>query len=399
MPTFHYQALDAEGRRQRGTLSADNDRAARAQLRAQGWVPLKVQPQTPRRLGRVRRGWTTTELANWTRQLAVLVGSGLPLERALAALADETEDPRQRAVLGELRADVGGGSTLAHALQRHPQLFDAPYCAVVAAGEASGQLGTVLQRLADEREAADALRHKALSAALYPAILTVFALAIEVFLMTYVVPQVAQAFSSSKRALPWLTTVVLQASDLLRQWGWTLLPLGAAVGLGLRAVRRQPAGRLRTDQAWLRLPVLGRLTRQYDLSRWAATLALLVQAGVPLLRALHTANQTLHNHVLRAQADAALALVREGAPLAAALATQPDLNGMLVTFARLGEQTGQLGTMLHRAAQQMADDAQRRTLRLTTWLEPLLIIAMGGVVLVIVLAVMLPIIQLNQLVR
>ena len=197
MPSFRYQALDADGRTRRGTLSADNDRAARAQLRAQGWVPLKVQPRAPRRLGRARRGWTATELANWTRQLAVLVGSGLPLERALAALADEVEDPRQHAVLTELRADVGGGSTLAQALQRQPHLFDAPYCAVVAAGEASGQLGT----------------------------------------------------------------------------------------------------------------------------------------------------------------------------------------------------------MLHRAAQQMADDAQRRTLRLTTWLEPLLIIAMGGVVLVIVLAVMLPIIQLNQLVR
>ncbi|MFN3612655.1 type II secretion system F family protein, partial [Tepidimonas sp.] len=223
--------------------------------------PLRVRRSTPARGG--ARRWPAARLATWTRQLAALVDSGLPLERALAELAREADDAAQQALVTELRAEVNAGSTLAAALARHPRVFDAPYRAVVAAGEASGRLGTVLQRLADEREAADTLRNTALQ------------------------------------------------------------------------------------------------------------------------RDVHEA----------------LALVREGAPLAAALATRPALAGLLVTFARLGEQTGQLGPLLQRAAQQLSDDAQRRLLRLTTWLEPLLIIAMGGVVLLIVLAVMLPIIQLNQLVR
>ncbi len=400
MPTFRYLALDTHGRRQRGTLVAEHARAARTQLRAQGLVPLQVagsDEAIPARGGMHR--WPAARLATWTRQLATLVDSGLPLERALAELARAADDASQQALVAALRAEVHAGSTLAAALARHPRVFDAPYRAVVAAGEASGRLGTVLQRLADEREAAEALRQRILSALLYPAIVTAFALAIVVFLMTYIVPQVAQAFASSQRALPTLTVLVLRTSAWLRSWGWALLPLLAAAIAAWRLAHRQPAARLALDRAWLRLPLLGRLTRQLDITRLAATLALLVQAGVPLLRALATAADTLRNSALQHDVHEALALVREGAPLAAALATRPALAGLLVTFARLGEETGQLGPLLQRAAQQLTDDAQRRLLRLTTWLEPLLIIAMGGVVLLIVLAVMLPIIQLNQLVR
>ncbi|MCX8004229.1 MAG: type II secretion system F family protein, partial [Burkholderiaceae bacterium] len=187
MPTFRYQALDAHGRRQRGTLAAEHARAARAQLRAQGLVPLQVTTldEAAAARGGARR-WPAARLATWTRQLAALVDSGLPLERALAELAREADDAAQQALVAELRAEVNAGSTLAAALARHPRVFDAPYRAVVAAGEASGRLGTVLQRLADEREAAEALRQRILSALLYPAIVTAFALAIVVFLMTYV---------------------------------------------------------------------------------------------------------------------------------------------------------------------------------------------------------------------
>ncbi|MCS6810952.1 MAG: type II secretion system F family protein [Tepidimonas sp.] len=395
MPSFHYQALDTHGRRQRGHVTAEHARAARAQLRAQGLIPLQVTAAESRQM----RRWSTAQLAAWTRQLAALVDSGLPLERALAELERESDDLQQAALTAALRAEVNAGSSLASALQRHAHVFDAPYRAVVAAGETSGRLGEVLQRLADEREAAEALRHKVLSAALYPAIVTVFALTIVVFLMTYVVPQVAQAFASGKRALPTLTVLVLHASQGLRSGGWLVLPLAALAWGGWTLLRRRPSSRLALDRAWLKLPLLGRLARQLDLARLAATLALLVQAGVPLLRALATAADTLRNTALQHDVRAALALVREGAPLAAALATRPALAGLLVTFARLGEHTGQLGPMLQRAAQQLADDAQRRILRLTTWLEPLLIIALGAIVLLIVLAVMLPIIQLNQLVR
>ncbi|MEW6693878.1 MAG: type II secretion system inner membrane protein GspF [Pseudomonadota bacterium] len=400
MSTYRYEALDDAGRRQRGTLEADTARAARARLRERGLVPLtvaEVSAASAQRPG--RRALTGERLATWTRQLASLVASGLPLERALASLIDEAASPAERDLVTHLRAEVNAGSALAHALAAHPRTFDDSYRAVVAAGEASGRLGAVLERLADELEAAQALRQRVLSAVLYPAIVTAFSVVIVVFLMTYVVPQVAQAFSSGRRALPALTVFMLGASHALRQWGWLapLLALGGAWGWVW--ARRRTAWRERLDRAWLAVPVLGPLSRQYDIARFAATLALLTGAGVPLLRALQTAGGTLRNHALRADATTVLALVREGAPLAAALANQPALTGLLVTFARLGEQTGQLGPMLQRAAQQLGSDVQRRTLRLATLLEPALIVAMGIVVLLIVLSVMLPIIQLNQLVR
>ncbi|MCX7693050.1 MAG: type II secretion system inner membrane protein GspF [Tepidimonas taiwanensis] len=401
MAVYRYEALDERGNRRRGQIDADSARAARARLRAQGLAPIGVTEAgaADGTAAGQRRALNRTRLASWTRQLASLVAGGLPLERALATLADEAETPRERELVTQLRAEVNAGSALATALAAHPRTFDDSYRAVVAAGEASGRLGAVLERLADELEASDALRQRVLSAVLYPTIVTVFALAIVVFLMTSVVPQVAQAFSSGRRALPLLTVVMLRISQWLRDWGWTL-PVLAALGAGaIAGARHTPALRQRLDRAWLGVPVVGRLSRQYDVARFAGTLALLTGAGVPLLRALQTAAGTLRNHALRADALEVLALVREGAPLAAALATRRAFAGPLIAFARLGEQTGQLSAMLQRAAQQLAADVQRRTLRLATLLEPALIIAMGAIVLLIVLSVMLPIIQLNQLVR
>lgn len=401
MAVYRYEALDERGNRRRGQIDADSARAARARLRAQGLAPIGVTEAGAAHgtAAGERRALNRTRLASWTRQLASLVAGGLPLERALATLADEAETPRERELVTQLRAAVNAGSALATALAAHPRTFDDSYRAVVAAGEASGRLGTVLERLADEHEASDALRQRVLSAVLYPAIVTVFALAIVVFLMTSVVPQVAQAFSSGRRALPLLTVVMLRVSQWLRDWGWTLPVLAALSAGAIAGARRTPALRQRLDRAWLGVPVVGRLSRQYDVARFAGTLALLTGAGVPLLRALQTAAGTLRNHALRADALEVLALVREGAPLAAALATRRAFAGPLIAFARLGEQTGQLSVMLQRAAQQLAADVQRRTLRLATLLEPALIIAMGAIVLLIVLSVMLPIIQLNQLVR
>lgn len=402
MTTYRYDAFDDRGRRHRGQVDADSPRAARAHLRDRGLIPVALSEAGPS--PSTARGWTRAVLsrgrrATWTRQLASLVAGGLPLERALASLTDEADTPAERELVAHLRAEVSAGSPLATAMATHPRTFDDSYRAVVAAGETSGRLGIVLERLADELEAGEALRQRVLSAILYPAIVTVFAVAIVVFLMTYVVPQVAQAFSSGRRALPMLTVTMLHLSHGLRQWGWVLPLLVAVAAAAIGVARRHPALRARLDRAWLALPVLGRLSRQYDVARFTATLALLTGAGVPLLRALQTAGDTLRNHALRADAAQALALVREGAPLAAALATRPSFAGPLITFARLGEQTGQLSTLLQRAAQQLGSEVQRRTLRLATLLEPALIVGMGLIVLLIVLSVMLPIIQLNQLVR
>ena len=355
MPAYKFEALDAAGKSSSGLLEADNAKAARAQLRAQALVPLDVKQvaadtSAAGGLSLKRKVFSSTSLTVWTRQLAGLVGSGLPLERALTALADEAEDNRQRELVAHLRSEVNSGSAFARALSTLPREFDDVYRGVVAAGEASGALGPVLERLADDLEERQALRAKLIGATLYPAIVSLIAVVIVVFLVTYVVPQVASVFTTSKRALPALTVAMLAISGFLRSWGWLLI-------LGI-------AG-----------------------------------AGVPILKALQAAAETLSNRAMRADAMDALVQVREGAPLASALAGKKRFPGLLAMFSRLGEQTGQLPLMLDRAARQLGAEVQRRAMQMATILEPLLIVAMGGVVMLIVLAVLLPIIQLNTWVK
>jgi general secretion pathway protein F len=404
MPAYRFEAIDAAGKSTSGLLDADNAKAARSQLRAQSLVPLAVTPVaasggTGRGQRFTRRVFGSTGLAVWTRQLAGLVGSSLPLERALTALADEAEDPRQRELIAHLRSEVNAGSPFARALASAPREFDDVYRAVVAAGEQSGALGAVLERLADDLEERQTLRSKLIGATLYPAIVSVIAIVIVIFLVTYVVPQVASVFTSTKRALPFLTTAMLALSAFVRQWGW-LIALLLAAGAGMLSFAlRNEAFRERFDAAWLTLPLVGRLARGYNAARFSGTLAMLAGAGVPILKALQAAAETLHNRAMRVDAMDALVQVREGAPLAAALAGKKRFPGLLAMFARLGEQTGQLPQMLARAANQLGAEVQRRALAMATILEPLLIVAMGVVVMLIVLAVLLPIIQLNTWVR
>ena len=404
MPAYKFEALDAAGKASSGLLEADNAKAARAQLRAQALVPLEVKAVTADSapagtLSFKRKVFGSTGLTVWTRQLAGLVGSGLPLERALTALAEEAEDNRQRELVAHLRSEVNSGSSFARALSTLPREFDEVYRGVVAAGEASGALGTVLEKLADDLEERQALRAKLIGATLYPAIVSLIAVVIVVFLVTYVVPQVASVFTSSKRALPGLTVAMLAISGFLRSWGWLLL-LGLAGGIAaLLYALRNEAFRERFDAAWLTLPLIGRLSRGYNAARFAGTLAMRAGAGVPILKALQAAAETLSNRAMRADAMEALVQVREGAPLASALATKKRFPGLLAMFSRLGEQTGQLPVMLERAARQLGAEVQRRAMQMATILEPLLIVAMGGVVMLIVLAVLLPIIQLNTWVK
>ena len=404
MPAYKFEALDASGRPKTGLLDADNAKAARAQLRAQALVPLEVVPVAQAandglasRFG--RRVFSSTELSVWTRQMAGLVGAGLPLERALTALVDESEDPRQRELVAHLRSEVNAGSPFARALTSAPREFDDVYRAVVAAGEQSGALGTVLEKLADDLEERQALKGKLIGATLYPAIVSLIALVIVIFLVTYVVPQVASVFAGSKRALPLLTVIMLNVSAFVRQWGWLVILAGIAAGMGFAYSLRNETVRERFDALWLTVPLVGRLARGYNAARFASTLAMLAAAGVPILKALQAAAETLGNRAMRADAMAALVQVREGAPLANALAAKRRFPGLLPMFARLGEQTGTLPKMLQRAASQLSLEVQRRAMALATILEPLLIVAMGGVVMLIVLAVLLPIIQLNTWVK
>ena len=402
MPAYAFEALHPDGQSRKGTLEADTAKAARSQLRSQGLVPLQVQAVAAgtQAAGRwSRRVFGGSALAVWTRQLAGLVGSGLPLERALSSLSSEAETEAERNLVAQLRAEVNSGSTFARALAQHPQEFSGIYVAVMGAGEQSGKLGLVLEHLANDLEDQQALHAKLLGAALYPAIVSAVALCIVLFLVTYVVPQVASVFAGSKRALPLLTVLMLALSDFVRSYGLWLLLLVAAGAFAAQRALRVPALRYRFDAAWLELPVLGRLSRSYNAARFASTLAMLAAAGVPILKALQAASDTLSNEAMRADAQEALVAVREGAPLASALSQKKRFPGLLSMFARLGEQTGQLPAMLQRAAQQLSSEVQRRAMQLATVLEPLLIVVMGLVVMLIVLAVLLPIIQMNQLVK
>lgn len=407
MPAFTFEALDAQGQTRKGTLEADNARAARSQLRSQALVPLQVQAVTAGQSGEggsasrwlTRPVFNSTSLAVWTRQLSGLISSGLPIERALAALADEAEDERQHQLLAALRAEVNAGSSFARALEQHPREFSDIFCAVIGAGESSGSLAPVLENLADDLESRQALQSKLIGASLYPAIVTLVAIVIVIFLVSYVVPQVAGVFAGTKRSLPFLTTVMLNVSDFVRNYGWLMLGMLVVGAAGFRMALRNESFRESFDAQWLNLPLVGRLSRSYNAARFAGTLAMLAGAGVPILKALQAAAETLNNRALRADAMDALVLVREGAPLASALAQKKRFPGLVAMFARLGEQTGQLPLMLQRAATQLSTEVQRRAMHLATILEPLLIVAMGLVVMLIVLAVLMPIIQLNQFVK
>jgi general secretion pathway protein F len=412
MPAYTFEALDATGSTRKGVIEAETAKAARGLLRGQTLVPMIIQPVSAGAGSTLERGTTSpgttlwsarvfnaTALAIWTRQIAGLVSSGLPLERALTALSEESDDERQRNLVAALRAEVNGGTAFATALARHPREFSNTYCAVVGAGEHSGNLGLVLERLADDLEQSQSLKSQLIGAALYPAIVTLVAITIVMFLLGYVVPQVAEVFAGSKRALPMLTVIMLGLGNFVRNQGWLLLIALFLIAVCARLAWSNAAFRDKFDAAWLTLPVLGKLSRGYNAARFASTLAMLAGAGVPILKALQAAADTLSNRAMRADALDALVLVREGAPLASAMAQKKRFPGLLAMFARLGEQTGQLPLMLERAARQLGTEVQRRAMQLATLLEPLLIVTMGLVVMLIVLAVLLPIIQLNQLVR
>ncbi len=405
MPAYRYEAVDAAGKTDRGVIEADSPKQARTHLRTRGLTPLTVDAlgsaaQAARgTVGGFGRRLSTQELALFTRQLASLIVAGLPLDEALGALADQAERAYVHELLAGVRAEVMGGSSLSVALMQHPRDFPDIYRALVSAGEHSGHLGLVLERLAGYIETRNALTAKIRLAFTYPAIVTVVAFAIVIFLLSYVVPQVVSVFANTKQKLPMLTVVMLALSDFVRQWWWAALIVLVLAVMAVRALLRQPGVRLEWHRWLLTAPLAGKLIRGYNTARFASTLAILVSAGVPILRSLQAAGETLGNEALRANVDDATMRVREGSSLARALSAQNQFPPVLVHLIRSGEATGNLPTMLERAAQGEAQELERRTLFLTSLLEPLLILTMGVVVLLIVLAVLMPIIEINQLVR
>ncbi len=401
MPAYRFEAADAGGRIERGVIDADSPRHARSLLRDRGLTPLELSTlQAVQSAGGAVRGGRlrTMELTLATRQLASLLLARLPLERALSSVAEQAERRVARERFAAIRSDVVAGQTLSQVLEKYPRDFPDVYRALVAAGEQSGDLGLVMGRLADYVEARSTLSQKVIFAFIYPLIVTLVAVTVIIAMLTYVVPQVVGVFEQTQQELPGLTVGMIALSDFVRDYGIWLL--GALV-LGVIAFRlslRAPTARLAFHRRLLDLPVAGRLVRGMNTARFASTLGILSSAGVPLIRALEAGAQTLSNDALKSNVEDAISRVREGAPLARALAAGKQFPPMLVHMIASGEATGDLSEMLERAATTLSQETERRALALTSILEPLLILVMGIIVLLIVLAVMLPIIEINQLV-
>ena len=399
MPAFRWEAVDVQGQVRHGLLEADTPRAARDRLRADGLTPTAVEDAPERGAPLAHTRLPAAQVALLTRQLATLTLSGMPLDQALLAVIEQADDARVVAVATALREHIAAGEALPAALARYPRSFSALYRGLVSAGAETGRLADVLARLSDYLEARAELRQKFVVALIYPALVTVIALAVIAVLLTYVVPQVVSVYQQSRQTLPFLTQALIATSAFMRATGWVwLLAGGAAIAMFGWASRRA-AFRMRWHAFLLRRAGVGRLLQSLDSARFASTLAILVASGAPLLRALDAAADVMRMGPLAAAARAAGTLVRQGVSLSRALREQKVFPAVLIHLVANGEQSGALAPMLERAAAELEREAERRLTWVAALIQPALIVLMGAIVLVLVLAVMLPIVTMNQLIR
>ena len=403
MGAFEYQALDASGRARKGVLEGDTARQVRQQLREQGLTPLQVEEvaereSRQRRVLSLRRGISATELALITRQLATLVRAALPLEECLRTVSRQTEGQRLKSMLLAVRSKVMEGHTLAAGLSEFPHVFPELYRTTVAAGEQSGHLEVVLERLADYTEKRQQMRQKIMLALFYPSILTVVAVLVTLALLTYVVPEVVRVFDNMDQALPALTVGLIAVSDFLRSNGlWLLAALAVLLG-GTKYLLRYPVWRMRWHTLLLRLPLIGRLNRGLNTARFARTFSILSASGVPVLEGMRISAEVVSNLVMREAVQQAAHRVREGSSIGRALEQSGHFPPMTIHLIASGESSGKLESMLERAADNQERELETVIAAVMGMFEPLLILVMGAVVLVIVLAILLPIFDLNQLV-
>lgn len=404
MAAFEYLALDPRGRQQKGLLEADSARQARQLLRDKQWSPLDIRPARAREetgvgaLTLISKGLSARDLALVTRQLSTLVQAALPIEEALRAAAAQASSAKIKSMLLAVRARVMEGHSLASSLREFPSAFPELYRATVAAGEHAGHLGLVLDQLADYTEQRQQSRQKIQLALLYPVILMVASLAIVGFLLGYVVPDVVKVFVDTGQELPALTRGLISVSNLVKGWGWLMMLVVAALVSGLRIALRDEQLRRRWHALILRLPLLGRMARATNTARFASTLAILSRSGVPLVEALDIAAQVIANLHIRDKVVEAAQKVREGGSLTRSLEATGEFPPMMLHMIASGEKSGELDQMLARTARNQESDLAAQIALLVGLFEPFMLVFMGAVVLVIVLAILLPILSLNQLV-
>lgn len=405
MAAFEYVAVDAGGREKRGLIEGDTPRHVRQLLREQQLLPVDVIEVEGREAKRnqqrftLRRGVSASDLALLTRQLATLTRSSLPLEEALLAVSQQTENPRIQGIVSGVRARVMEGRSLADGLGAFPQAFPEIYRATVAAGEQSGRLDNVLERLADYTENRQVLQSRVRNALVYPVLLSVVSLVIVSVLLAYVVPEVVKVFEAGRQQLPLLTRVLIAASDGFRHWWWLIFGLAGFAFWAFRRRLRNPDALRRWHLFLLRLPLFGRVVRGVNAARFARTLSILTASAVPVLEALRISGEVVNNLPMREAVAEAAVRVREGAPIARSLGASKLYPPMLIHLVASGETSGELETMLERAATNQEREMDGIVNTAVNILGPAMILVMGGFVLIIVLALLLPIFQLNQLVR
>jgi len=401
MPAFDFSAVDVSGRTVAGVLTAPDEAAARKALEHRRLMTLSLSrasgaAATTDKAPRLRQKLSARTLALTTRQLATLI-TVAPVDEALRTLMLQAERPNVRRILSGVHAGVVEGQRLSEAMARQGAAFPPLYRATVAAGEASGALAPILERLADGLERDQLVRGKVITALVYPAVLALVALGVVIALMVFVVPKVVDQFDSMNQTLPLLTRAVIGVSDLMRHWGWLFLLLLVGGGAGFVAGLRKPEFRLAVDRRILRLPIIGRLTRDLHGARMARTLSTMITAGLPVLEGLTITARTVSNRALRAATEMMADAVREGGGLSAAMRRADVFPPILVHMTASGEASGRLEPMMERAADYLEREFSTFTAVLLSFLEPAIIVVMGGVVALIVLSILLPILQINTL--
>ena len=404
MAAFEYKALDAKGRQKKGVLEGDTARQIRQQLREQGMIPVEVVQTHEREKKKasggfqLRRGISTTELSLITRQLATLVQASMPLEECLKAVAEQSEKPRLKNMLLAVRSRVVEGYTLSDSMAEYPHIFDQLFRAMVAAGEKSGHLDTVLNRLADYTENRQKMRSKLMQAMIYPTMLTIIAIAVVAFLLATVVPKIVDQFVQMGQQLPTITEILLAASDFVQNWGLIVLLVIAVLFMLIKMALKRPDFRLKWDRWVMRLPVIGKVARGLSTSRFARTLSICTSSAIPLLEGMKVASDVMTNTWVNQQIREAADKVREGSSLRVSLEQTKLFPPMMLHMIASGERSGELEQMLTRAADNQDRDFESLVNMALGIFEPLLIVAMAGIVMFIVIATLMPIIALNNMV-
>ena len=408
MPVYEYRALNSSGKSLKGILDADSDMVAREKLRASGIFPVEIKealskpkglPSEPGSVVRLLRGVKPAEVSVMTRQLSTLLGAGVPLIGSLESLVAQITNPTFKKIMAQVKDSVNEGNSLALSLSQHPKVFPSIYVNMVQSGEASGSLDVVMDRLADFGEHQQALRSRFKAALAYPIFMSIVAIIVLFVLVTFIVPNITSVFAEMRQTLPLPTVVLIEVSDFLLSFWWVILLALFCAILILRRIGRRPRGRYLWDRLKLRIPVVGQLNQKIALGRFARTLGSLLQSGVSLISALQIVSRIVDNVLVQEVIEKAGEEIQKGQSLAGSLSKSPWFPSMAIQMIAVGEQSGDLEGMLYKIAESQEREVETQIGALTSMLEPVMILVMGVVVGFIVFSIILPIIEMSQMIR